>query len=169
MDLIELAKQFPATDKNTKHTYLPTYIQLFTPYQDRPITILELGVQVGHSLLLWQAYFPQAEVHGADFLPLPPAIQDVPRIHYHQIDLDDPNQLATLTANTYDIIIDDASHKLPQQISNYAALFPCLNLHGLYIIEDALPTTHQSFPHFQMIDLRHMRRRYDNILLVQQT
>ncbi|TIN50291.1 MAG: class I SAM-dependent methyltransferase, partial [Mesorhizobium sp.] len=42
--------------------YLSTYDHIFSEYRDRPVRILEVGVQNGGSLEIWQKYFPNAEI-----------------------------------------------------------------------------------------------------------
>jgi hypothetical protein len=52
------------------HTYLEVYSQVFRAYRDRPVRIMEIGVQNGGSLEIWRRYFPRAEiVVGCDINP----------------------------------------------------------------------------------------------------
>lgn len=54
MNLNELAL-FYGTDKGPRnHNYMRHYETLFAPRQYQPLTILELGVQEGASLQVWQ-------------------------------------------------------------------------------------------------------------------
>jgi hypothetical protein len=120
--------------------YLAEYEQLFAPYRDRPIRILEIGIENGGSLELWSKYFwNAAKVLGCDINP------DCAKLHY-----DDP-RISTVVGNAnwdstrkrilghcdrFDIIIDDASHQSKDIICSFAGYFPFLNEGGLYIAED---------------------------------
>jgi len=169
--LADIAKRYPGTDKGTKHTYLETYEEYFAPIRQGAASVLELGVDTGHSLLLWRDYFPCAEIFGADRVPMPEILRDQRRIRYFQVDLNDLDEIHELREHTYDVVIDDASHELEQQLANFDLLQPCLAPGGLYIIEDVVPDSIEYFPEFVVVDLRHLRNnrkvhRYDNILLV---
>ena len=41
--------------------YLSEYERLFSDYRDRPIRLLEIGIQNGGSLEIWSKFFPCAE------------------------------------------------------------------------------------------------------------
>ncbi len=50
--------------------YLTELDRLFTPYRSRPIRLLEIGVQNGGSLEIWDQYFPNArKIIGCDIDP----------------------------------------------------------------------------------------------------
>ena len=53
-------------DKGTVHSYIPEYERLFEPYRDKEINILEIGIAYGESLELWDKYFNNAKIFGAD-------------------------------------------------------------------------------------------------------
>ena len=48
------------TDKQTTHSYGPVYEALLEPFVDKQCTILEVGVQLGGSMLLWHDLCPLA-------------------------------------------------------------------------------------------------------------
>jgi cephalosporin hydroxylase len=120
--------------------YLTEYDRLFAPYRDRPVRILEIGIQNGGSLELWGKYFAKAEkIVGCDIN------QDCMRLQY-----DDPRISVVLgnanaertrkqilrTSDSFDIIIDDGSHQSNDIICSFAKYFSCLNEGGLYVVED---------------------------------
>ena len=46
-----------STDKEFSHHYLGVYDELFAPFKDKEINLLEVGVATGGSLKLWEKYF----------------------------------------------------------------------------------------------------------------
>ena len=46
--------------------YLEQYDPIFAPYINNKISLLELGVLKGGSLLLWRDYFPEGTIAGID-------------------------------------------------------------------------------------------------------
>ena len=157
-------------DKATLHSYAGTYESLFQSLRDKPVRILEIGVCSGGSLKVWEEYFthPDAEIVGFDlsrehiqytfgertkFL-----IQDATR--------EPPEGL-------FDIIIDDGSHVLSDQLGALQLLASHLKPNGLYIIEDIqsmenantiLETSKDVL--FELKDLRSVRGQYDDVMLI---
>ncbi len=117
-------------------SYLPTYDRLFAHLRNRPISLLEIGVQNGGSLEIWAKYFPHpnALIAGVDINPecLKLSYSDK-RIWIVQGDATLP--MAGLNGQ-YDIIIDDGSHKPSEQIRAFELWFPRLVDGGIYVIED---------------------------------
>jgi cephalosporin hydroxylase len=161
------------TDKGTTHSYVETYAKLFEPYRDQLITILEIGVQHGGSIELWAKYFnhPSTLVYGAD-------VEDTrqnlgawkdPRMVFllsHYADIES----TFLKVDGIDILIDDGMHFLSQQLHAFQKFWPLINPGGLYIIEDIQSDADcealmAAYP-FEKIDLRHVKDRYDDVLLV---
>jgi len=60
---ISLDLRYPS-DKDTAHNYLPIYQEEFNKIEN--IKILELGVCYGGSLVLWNEFFTNSEIHGLD-------------------------------------------------------------------------------------------------------
>ena len=46
--------------------YPAIYDKHFWQYRDKEITVLEIGVQRGGSLEIWEKYFPKAKIYGID-------------------------------------------------------------------------------------------------------
>ena len=93
--------------------YLNLYDPIFEPYVHKKITLLELGVEKGDSLLLWRDYFPFGTITGID-ITLPDGFDPGERIHTFEGSQADPQFLSQVADNVapegFDIIIDDASH-----------------------------------------------------------
>ncbi|RUY57908.1 glycosyltransferase [Mesorhizobium sp. M7A.F.Ca.CA.001.09.2.1] len=120
--------------------YLSTYDHIFSEYRDRPVRILEIGVQNGGSLEIWQKYFPNAEIIvGCDVnLACGNLVFDSRKI---KIAVGDANTDQTerdimSMSEKYDIIIDDGSHLSSDIIRSFARYFPHLSEGGMYIAED---------------------------------
>lgn len=120
--------------------YLSTYDHIFSEYRDRPVRILEIGVQNGGSLEIWQKYFPNAEIIvGCDVnLACGNLVFDSRKI---KISVGDANTDETerdiiSMSEKYDIIIDDGSHLSSDIIRSFARYFPHLSEGGMYIAED---------------------------------
>jgi hypothetical protein len=71
-----------------------------------------------------------------------------------------------------DVIIDDGSHNLSDQIKSFLLLKPKMKKDGIYIIED-IENISQSKTIFeslhsncQIIDNRHIKGRYDDVLVI---
>jgi len=136
----ELADKHKGRVLDKWESYLNTYDSILKPYQEKRLSILEIGVANGGSLDLWAEYFPNAKnIVGCDINKECGDLKyDDPRI---SVVVGDVNELTTFAeiqkiAETYDIIIDDGSHLCPDVIKTFALYFPLLNYNGLYIVED---------------------------------
>jgi hypothetical protein len=120
--------------------YLDFYQRIFSPLRDKPVRLLEIGIQNGGSLELWRKYFPNAIVLvGCDIDPgCGDLVYDDPRIQVVVGDATDSEiQLQVQRhAESFDIIIDDGSHRSGDIVRAFCGYFPLLSDEGLYIMED---------------------------------
>ena len=120
--------------------YLPTYQALFAPYRDRPVRLLEIGVQNGGDLEIWAQYFKSATtIVGCDINPACAKLRyDDPRIHIviGDANTDNTEQLIAAQSEGFDLIIDDGSHESGDIIQSFARYFPRLSQGGLFVAED---------------------------------
>lgn len=164
--LRQLARKY-GTDKGTDHSYLEVYEHLFDKFRHRKISLLEIGVYHGESLRLWREFFPNGRITGID-IDLPSSrIEGCELLRISQTDR------ATLDAafadESLDIIIDDASHRIEDQVQSVCWLWPKLKPGGLYLIEDVADAgLLKHFAAFRplMLDRSHLRPRGDDILIV---
>lgn len=134
------------TVKDEAHGFTEFYDSVFREYRERAIkngeklNILEVGVQFGGSLHMFNSYFGDcANVYGIDI--------DISQNQY----INEKNVLCNVDANSkesitkfldeignvkFDIILDDASHISEHQIHTFLYLYKNLNKDGIYIIED---------------------------------
>lgn len=136
MDQIALETR---TDKSSAfHNYTRIYSQYLSKYKNSPIKFLEIGIQYGNSVKLWERYFPKAELHFIDIDPSQIQYHST-RSHYHFINQTDIKGLIDFGVSVngdFDVVLDDGGHTMEQIIISFHCLFPFLKKGGLYIIED---------------------------------
>jgi hypothetical protein len=112
--------------------------------------ILEIGVEGGGSIALWEACFPESNIFGAD-------IRDFPQ----------PDRAAKLIGNAYcdefisqfdddffDVIIDDGPHTYASFIALVNKYYVKLKKGGLLVIEDVIrPRRRMGVTEEQQLDL----------------
>lgn len=119
---------------------LEVYEEKFKEFKFQRINLLEIGVQNGGSLEIWDKYFPNAQlILGCDINPLCGSLKfssdKVKVIVADASDLKIRDQVLNY-ASSFDIIIDDGSHKDRDVISSFLIFFPLLRENGLYAVED---------------------------------
>jgi len=120
--------------------YISEYNRLFFPYRDRPVRLLEIGIQNGGSLEIWGKYFLDADkLVGCDINPACEQLRfEDPKISLVVADANTDeaqNRILTLSDN-FDLVIDDGSHQSGDIVRSFARYFPYLNDGGLYVAED---------------------------------
>lgn len=120
--------------------YLDTYERVLAPWRERPLRMLEIGVQNGGSLEIWSRYFPNARVLvGCDINPLCGNLRyDDPRVHVVVGDASVQGAYDRIRALSpaFDLVIDDGSHLSSDIVRSFARYFPLLAECGLFIAED---------------------------------
>lgn len=161
------------SDKDTTHSYLPIYRHLFAPYRKGKNGILEIGVCAGGSLLMWRNYF-SGKVVGVDVAECPPPITKDHCIQHIQSNAYSTNIVHDLKSiGPFDVIVEDGTHyqgDMEFVCSHYPQL---LAPGGLLVLEDVqdmswLPSMIFKLPtgwFSAVIDLRHVKGRYDDVLL----
>lgn len=169
------------TDKNTVHSYLPTYQELFSKKRENAKNILEIGIFNGGSIKLWHDFFINATIYGLDNEYCPNAINEIrnnDRIKLHTlIDAYDTTFFnSQISHQKFDVIIDDGPHTLESMIQFITLYSQVLADDGILIIEDVqdwswiemlrstVPIHLQ--PYIKTYDLRSNKNRWDDILFV---
>ena len=179
MSLINIVNN-EKTDKNTTHSYLETYEKIFEHKKNTAKNILEIGVQSGGSIKLWNDYFVNATIYGLDIIKIRdhwPIILSESRVRLGCFDAYDSQFFNDEMINLkFDIMIDDGPHTLESMIffiENYSKL---LEDDGILIVEDvqsinwikyltiAVPEKLKKY--ISVYDLRENKNRYDDILFV---
>ena len=132
-NLIEIEKKYPSKIK--PEGFLEIYDKYFKDYQDKEIKILEIGVDKGASLRIWREYFSKAIICGLDIDKKDFEIENVDIIVGDQSNLDILSKIVS-KYGSFDIIIDDGSHRNEHVIKSLEYLFDYLNYEGFYIVED---------------------------------
>lgn len=123
--------------------YFKFYDKYFQKYKNRPIKLLEIGVNEGGSLQMWQSYFNKSSlIVGMDINPNCIGCGDY-NIKIFIGDQSNVNDLEKMVNEygTFDIIIDDGSHVHSHQTFTFEYLYDYLNAGGTYLVED----THTSY------------------------
>jgi cephalosporin hydroxylase len=106
-----------------------------------PRKILELGVDKGGSLLLWNDMFAPMYVVGMDIDISDEYLQQIDAtfdaIQLYQFDQFEPGSLRKSVPHmNYDLIIDDCSHHVKHAFESMCDLWDWMNIGGAYVIED---------------------------------
>lgn len=158
-------------DKGGIHTYLETYDKLFAPFQ-KGCTIMEIGLANGDSLKLWDEYFTNSIIFGLDISLVFEPWNYKNKVALIEENATDPHCLWFAPNQTFDIIIDDGSHMENDQVTTFNLLKGKMKPGGIYIIEDilSLDTNRKRFEglhsNCEIIDMRHVNNRFDNILII---
>lgn len=158
------------TDKGLQHSYLDVYTELFTPFKDKEINIVEIGIYLGGSARLFSDWFTKANIRGYDvteeFIRVPlgrteKIIKDCKLFAKDEFKDFPPH-----------IIIDDASHLIEDQLKMVEICYPQLQEGGYLIIEDVQDIMNNKkyfdkigIP-YKLYDLRLKKFRVDDILIV---
>ncbi len=166
--LTELAIKYKA-DKWGKHHYTTVYFDLF---KDPGIVskVVEIGTGEGASIAMWNDFFPNAKIFGADIDPkrvtLPPTYPRITIAKCDQTSEDDIIELLNLTGPDVDLFIDDGSHKPEDQLFTCLQVVPALDKKAIYVIEDvADPDIFLGLPTRWDVDMRKLGDRYDDRLI----
>jgi demethylmacrocin O-methyltransferase len=179
---LEIFQEYPhwdsstgGTDKNNIHDYIVGfYEQEFAKYQNKKVTLLEIGTREGASLALWREYFSKGSIYGIDIEDLHPEFQGMDRVTFRTVDAYSPEVADSLP--DFDIMIDDGPHTLISMIQFLEYYLPKLKDGGVLVIEDvqedswfrilenALPDEYQGKS--ECIDLRASKGRYDDLVFV---
>jgi SAM-dependent methyltransferase len=119
------------------HTYGVSYDEIFENYgRESKINILEIGIQKGGSLLAWKDYFTNGNIYGVDIVDV--ILPEYKRNDFNYIisDIKSPHVIEQLKGVSFDIIIDDGSHYIPDVLFVVSNFLTKLNPGGVLIVED---------------------------------
>ena len=120
--------------------YLEVYERLLAPFRNEPISLLEIGVQNGGSLETWGTFFKNAKIIvGCDVNSRCSELRfDDKRVNIVIGDATSQNAANQIDkiSKTFDLIIEDGSHRSDDIIKTFVEFFPKLRPGGVYIAED---------------------------------
>jgi len=118
---------YHGSDKGKAHKYCDFYQE----HIGQPKSIIEFGVLNGSSLKMWRDAYPGSVVIGLDIEEKTP----VDGAFVFKVDATKESWITRLKPK-FDLILDDASHVVEDQIASFNLWWPLLNKGGCYIIED---------------------------------
>lgn len=129
------------TDKGTSFAECHGYTELYSEWisSTDSLNLLEIGVDRGSSLKMWNKYNSNLNIYGIESEQH--RITDLYNHEFNKIfigNASDTNFLQSVVNQTgkLDIIIDDASHIKSDILTSFKFLYSYLNEGGIYIIED---------------------------------
>lgn len=158
--LAELGAKYQPSKRH--HNYLVYYWKHFRDIRLQVTRVLEIGVQTERCLKMWEEFFPNATILGADIDPACKAFEGGRRkvMIGDQGDVEFCHQLVDAADGAFDIIIDDGSHLAEHQMKSFNWLFPKLTEHGIYVIEDTGGVVGDT----ELKTINSLRKLVDNIM-----
>lgn len=170
-------------DSHHCHPYSLLYHALFKKRREEPLTFCEIGIAEGHSLLMWEEYFPKATIYGFEYMSKwlknwKDNYFNKNRIHVNFMNVQKDVDIITPFSSTgklFDCIIDDSSHLYYDMIRIIRLGKTFLKPGGLMIIEDIrrefdetwfyrdLKDILNEFQTVCFVDLEHARRNSGDI------
>ena len=125
---------------NKWHHYFDIYEQHFSKFRGKNPVIVEVGVQNGGSIEMWNDYFKgECTIYGIDIDPacsrFEKEFSNVKIFIGDQSDSTFLNFIKT-QVSSINIFIDDGSHFSRHIIKTFEALYPIISGGGVYLIED---------------------------------
>lgn len=166
-----------STDKNTTHSYMEVYEEVFSKY-DHPVDLLEIGIATGGSLKMWKDFFEEGSyICGIDNWSsgCPHTKLDEKSVVGCKVYEGDARVYQI--EEKFDIIIDDGSHVLEDVILGVKNFWWNLKdeKEGLYIIEDipgkkisesVKEIKNRTKLEVEVIDRRHVKNRSDDVIFI---
>jgi len=118
--------------------YFPIYEKHFSSWRNKNVTFLEIGIQRGGSLQMWQKFFgPLATIVGVDIDKTCESHAE-DNIHVRIGDQTNIQFLKSLVDEfgPFDIVLDDGSHKMEDVYKTFEFLYPKISKNGIYVVED---------------------------------
>ena len=118
--------------------YLELYDRYFSKFKGENVTMLEIGIQSGGSIKMWQDYFgPKLKFVGFDINPYCKRfernnVQIFTGSQLNRADL----QLLRERIGSVDIVLDDGGHTKQMQQNSFEELFGAVTDGGYYVVED---------------------------------
>lgn len=162
--LTQLAVKY-GTDKHGKHNYIPHYNKLFKELDVKKL--LEIGVGEGKGLMMFEEFLPNTKIYGAE-IEENRCFEDgrIKVVQCDQTSREDLVKLVDETGFNVDLVIDDGSHKLEDQIFTCRTLMTLFNMETVYVIEDVAHTNIvKAFDDYDC-ELIECGDRYDDRLLI---
>ena len=128
-----------------RHPYTQVYDMLFSARRNYITSVGEIGILHNASMQMWRKYFPYANLYGFEYDPaLIKSAQEMNLDYTAYTHMNVQSQASidsvvkTLAENHiyFDILIDDSTHQIADQIDVASAMSIQLHDDGVFIIED---------------------------------
>ena len=125
----------------------------------------------GGSMQVWMELFPNANFYGIDYNVgiICEVVREHPKLKLVECSQADPKVSNVFPGVQFDLVIDDASHVVSDQISTFNMLRHRLSDNSKYIIEDIYPENQYPddfMQNFEVFDLVKIKNRGDDKLFV---
>lgn len=143
LNINDLVKNYTGPLLNKWDNYFDIYDYYFSPYRNKEIVFVEIGVAHGGSLHFWRQYFgDKALLIGIDVNPESKKFEG-PNTKIYIGSQEDETFLNNLKREIpeIDIFLDDGGHTMKQQITTFNCMFGHVKETGIYMCED----THTSY------------------------
>lgn len=141
-EIADVALTDKGTVKDEGHAYTEFYNDIFEQYKNtgKKINILEIGVQTGASLKMFNMFFDyNCEIYALD-IDLGKNTYRAENVHLYHVNQNSRQEIENFLANVnnikFDIILDDGSHQPEHQIHSLLYLYKSLSETGIYVLED---------------------------------
>ena len=144
--LDDLGQRYKTDKSSLEHNYLDAYEKLVPFQREDVFTFLEIGVFRGASARMWAEWFYNATVVGID-LKLPKLTSPPKNL---KLVTGDATQAPTVNRlkkkySAPSVVLDDGSHRWNQQRESFRLIWPWLEPHGAYIVEDLHSSSEAGF------------------------
>src|SRR5690606_33929491 len=142
-DLCLLGLKYP-TDKSPltidswhRHSYTPIYSLLFSPLRNREVNIAEIGTLDGYGLQMMREFFPKATLRGFECDTEKRKVCEdlgLDNTEIHFVDVRDEGSIRESFDRAelqYDIIVEDSSHLIDDQLRVIRCVTPYLKSGGM--------------------------------------
>ena len=173
MTLTEIANKHNC-DKGTVAYEAHGYTEIYQNYipAGKSFNLLEIGIWHGDSLRMWKEYNPEIRVTGIDIdRSVFNYIKPEEGFTIHIGNQSDYIFLQSIVDHTlFEAIIDDGSHVHNDILSSFMFLYPHLDKHGYYFIEDLHASTvnrNLLIRQLKMYKMKKMELINDKLLIIQ--
>ena len=135
---------------------------LFAPLRYKKINFAEIGIANGGSVLMWWNYFKEANLFFFDrdknFLKRITDVQfeaNTPSLSIMDVSVDGDIERALKKASSelYDVVLDDSSHNINDQIRIVKESWPLIKPGGYMIVEDIFRNESEEKYEVQLADI----------------
>jgi hypothetical protein len=143
------------------HNYSPFYEKYFQKFKNKKnLKILEIGTLRGAAAASFYHYFCEPKVYCLDLNPFQTYFysKNIRTIYCNTRSKNTINSVAKYLDHKFDIIIDDGSHNVKDQILTLNTFLPKLITGGIYVIEDI--SQYLVFPHLNSDGLKNVTKLF---------